>query len=266
MATSENGSGNGDEKPGGTPAKAAGTQRSMELLWHTQERPARGPKPALTLERIVTAAVTLADAEGLDALSMRRLATDLGTGTMSLYRYVPGKPELLDLMVDRVQGEANDASPAAPDDDWRAAVGILAHAYLHQLRAHPWLLQLNQARTALGPNAVRGLELALRPLRTMGLSDPETMAVLITVNSYVEGLARMHVNEAEAARASGLTEEEFWGAQLPYLTAAMNSGAYPLMASLSEDTFGPGFDHFAFGLERLVAGFEALVDARRAGQ
>ncbi|NUV49821.1 TetR family transcriptional regulator, partial [Streptomyces sp. CAI-78] len=81
MTTSENGSDNGTEKPGDKPAKAAVTQRSMELLWHTQERPARGPKPALTLERIVTAAVALADTEGLDALSMRRLATDLGTGT-----------------------------------------------------------------------------------------------------------------------------------------------------------------------------------------
>lgn len=263
MATSGNSSETSGEDSGAKAARAAGTRRSMELLWGAQSRPTRGPKPALTLGRIVTAAVALADTEGLTALSMRRLANDLGTGTMSLYRYVPAKPELLDLMVDRVQGEANDASPAAPGDDWRAAVAAMAHAYRHQLHTHPWLLHLNQARTALGPNAVRGLELALRPLRTMGLSDPETMSVVITVNSYVEGLARMHVNEAEAARESGLTEEAFWDAQVPYLNAAMSSGEYPLMAALSDDTFGAGFDHFAFGLERLVAGFEALVAARR---
>ncbi|MBK3547134.1 TetR/AcrR family transcriptional regulator, partial [Streptomyces sp. MBT60] len=88
------------------PATGSGDiARSLELLWGTGERPSRGPKPGLTLDRIVTAAVAVADAEGLAAVSMRRLSTELGTGTMSLYRYVPGKSELLDLMFDRVLGE-----------------------------------------------------------------------------------------------------------------------------------------------------------------
>src|SRR5688500_2426129 len=76
--------------------------RSLALLWEMDHRPTRGPKPALTLERIVTAAITIADAEGLAGLSMRRVAAELGVGTMSLYRYVPGKGELLDLMIDRI--------------------------------------------------------------------------------------------------------------------------------------------------------------------
>ncbi|MGO4423231.1 TetR/AcrR family transcriptional regulator, partial [Streptomyces sp. MCAF7] len=83
--------------------------RSLELLWGTGERPSRGPKRGLTLERIVTAAIAVADAEGLAAVSMRRLSAELGTGTMSLYRYVPGKAELLDLMLDQVQSFDPDA-------------------------------------------------------------------------------------------------------------------------------------------------------------
>ncbi|NEB41821.1 TetR/AcrR family transcriptional regulator C-terminal domain-containing protein [Streptomyces sp. SID14515] len=267
--------------------------RSLELLWGTGERPSRGPKPGLTLDRIVTAAVAVADAEGLDAVSMRRLSTELGTGTMSLYRYVPGKAELLDLMLDRVLGEPlpsgtapADADTDPPADanlpadtdpgtdlpadtsgapaDWRAAVDTMARTHLDTLRRHPWLLKINQARTVLGPSALRGLELSLSSLRSMELRDPELIGVIITVNSFVEGLARSEAGEAEAMAQTGLSDEEFWDNQRPYLERAMLSGAYPMMAGMSEETFSPEFDHFEFGLQRLIAGFEALVAERTA--
>ncbi|MEU3054400.1 TetR/AcrR family transcriptional regulator [Streptomyces griseus] len=266
----------------GTATGSGDIARSLELLWGTGERPSRGPKPGLTLDRIVTAAVAVADAEGLAAVSMRRLSTELGTGTMSLYRYVPGKAELLDLMLDRVLGEplpahtdANtdtgtdsaDTSGAPADTpdtpaDWRAAIDTMARTYLDNLRRHPWLLKINQARTVLGPSALRGLELSLTSLRTMGLRDPELIGVIITVNSFVEGLARTRADEAEAVAQTGLSDEEFWDNQRPYLERAMLSGAYPMMAGMSEDTFSPEFDHFEFGLRRLIAGFEALVAER----
>ncbi|PCG81698.1 TetR family transcriptional regulator [Streptomyces sp. WZ.A104] len=302
--------------------------RSLELLWGTGERPSRGPKPGLTLDRIVTAAIAVADAEGLSAVSMRRLSTELGTGTMSLYRYVPGKAELLDLMLDRVLGEplptgpagersaasarssagapaydraegsgdrARDSDHPAEDpgdrardsgdsdhlaedsdglsqdsdglsDDWRAAVDRMARGHLDNLRRHPWLLKINQARTVLGPSALRGLELALSGLRGMGLRDPELIGVIITVNSFVEGLARTQGDAAEAVAQTGLSDEEFWDNQRPYLERAMLSGEYPVMAAMAEDTFSAEFDHFEFGLQRLIAGFEALVRERRAAQ
>ncbi|MEU3656897.1 TetR/AcrR family transcriptional regulator [Streptomyces sp. NPDC032161] len=259
------------DSAGGTDGTTAGSgdiARSLELLWGTGDRPARGPRPALTLDRIVTAAVEIADAEGLAALSMRRLATDLGTGTMSLYRYVPGKAELLDLMLDHVLGE----SPAVPDGtagdepaDWRAALGALARSYLEQLRRHPWLLKVNQARTVLGPNAVRGLERALGGIRGMGLSDAELISTIITVNSFVEGIARARLHTSEASRETGLSDDDFWENQRPYLERAMLSGDYPLMAALSDDAFDYGTDHFAFGLQRLIDGFEVLVE-RRSGK
>ncbi|MFE7138133.1 TetR/AcrR family transcriptional regulator C-terminal domain-containing protein [Streptomyces sp. NPDC057644] len=254
----------------GTNTASGDIARSLELLWGTGERPGRGPKPGLTLDRIVTAAVAVADAEGLAAVSMRRLSTELGTGTMSLYRYVPGKAELLDLMLDRVLGEplpSTDAStapaeaPPAPAD-WRAAVDTMARDYLDNLRRHPWLLKINQARTVLGPSALRGLELALTGLRGMGLRDPELIGVIITVNSFVEGLARTQADAAEAVRQTGLSDEVFWDHQRPFLERAMLSGAYPMMASMSEDTFSPEFDQFEFGLQRLIAGFDVLVGER----
>ncbi|WP_327390507.1 TetR/AcrR family transcriptional regulator [Streptomyces microflavus] len=254
----------------GTTAGSGDIARSLELLWGGGERPSRGPKPGLTLDRIVTAAVAVADAEGLPAVSMRRLSTELGTGTMSLYRYVPGKAELLDLMLDRVLGEPLSAVPDRPagadgtPGDWRVAIDAMAHTYLDNLRRHPWLLKINQARTVLGPSALRGLELALSALRSMGLRDPELIGVIITVNSFVEGLARTQGDAAEAVAQTGLSDEQFWDSQRPYLERAMLSGAYPMMAGMSEDTFSADFDHFEFGLQRLIAGFEALVRERTA--
>ncbi|MCX4823900.1 TetR/AcrR family transcriptional regulator [Streptomyces sp. NBC_01142] len=238
--------------------------RSLELLWGTGERPTRGPKPGLTLDRIVTTAIEVADAEGLAAVSMRRLSTELGTGTMSLYRYVPGKAELLDLMLDRVQGVPPTAAQPEPDADWRAAVERLARAHLELFRAHPWLLNINQSRAVLGPHTVRGLELSLAALQGMGLSDPELISVIITVQSFVYGMARMEIQTVEAARETGLSDEDFWGNQQPFLEKAMMSGEFPLMAALSEDAFGE-FDHFGFGLRRLVDGLEVLVRQRAEG-
>ncbi|MEV7893317.1 TetR/AcrR family transcriptional regulator [Streptomyces cyaneofuscatus] len=254
----------------GTTTGSGDIARSLELLWGTGDRPSRGPKPGLTLDRIVTAAIAVADAEGLAAVSMRRLSTELGTGTMSLYRYVPGKAELLDLMLDRVLGEPLPDEPGRPaadppaPDDWRVAINRMATTYLDNLRRHPWLLKINQARTVLGPSALRGLELSLAALRSMGLRDPELIGVIITVNSFVEGLARTQGDAEEAVAQTGLSDEEFWDSQRPYLERAMLSGAYPMMASMSEDTFSADFDHFAFGLERLIAGFEVLVAERTA--
>ncbi|BAG19948.1 MULTISPECIES: TetR/AcrR family transcriptional regulator [Streptomyces] len=263
----------------GTTTGSGDIARSLELLWGTGDRPSRGPKPGLSLDRIVTAAIAVADAEGLTAVSMRRLSTELGTGTMSLYRYVPGKAELLDLMLDRVLGEplpgatghhptgtgrtaGADHPSEAPPADWRASVDAMARTYRENLRRHPWLLKINQARTVLGPSALRGLELSLTGLRSMGLRDPELIGVIVTVNSFVEGIARTRADAAEAVRETGLSDQEFWDNQRPYLERAMLSGAYPMMASLSEDTFSAEFDHFDFGLRRLIAGFEALVAER----
>lgn len=237
--------------------------RTMELLWDTGRRPSRGPKPTLTLDRIVEAAVRVADGEGLEALSMRRVAAELGTGTMSLYRYVPGKGELLDLMLDRVQRPSENPADLG-DGGWRSALEAMGRATLALYRRHPWLLHVNQSRPILGPSALDGMEKVLSRIKPMGLSDPELVSVIVMIDGYVVGAARTQLYAQEAERRTGLTDTEFWQAQTPMLEKVMTSGRYPLLASLDENTWGPDFDHFEFGLQRILDGLEVLV-AQRAG-
>ncbi|MDX3523172.1 TetR/AcrR family transcriptional regulator [Streptomyces scabiei] len=247
---------------GGTETSGSGDiVRTQQLLWDTGPRPSRGPKPGLTLDRIVEAAIRVADTEGLHAVSMRRVATELGTGTMSLYRYLPGKGELLDLMLDRVQRPSEDP---AGDGGWRSALEALGRRTLQHYRRHPWLLQVNQSRPVLGPSALDGMEKVLSGITSMGLTDPELVSAIIAVDSYVVGAARTQLYEREAEHRTGLTDAEFWQAQAPILEQLMLSGRYPLLAGLSEDAFGAEFDHFEFGLQCVLDGLETLVTRRRA--
>ena len=251
---------------GGTETSGGGDiGRTLDLLWDTGPRPSRGPKPGLTLERIVEAAVEVADRDGLGALSMRRIATELGTGTMSLYRYVPGKAELLDLMLDRVQRPSENPADLG-EGGWRAALEALGHATLALYRRHPWLMEVNQSRPILGPGALDGLEKVLSRIKPMRLSDPELLSAVIMIDGYVVGAARTQLYQEEAERSSGLTDAQFWEAQRPALEKAMLSGRYPVLAGLSEDTFGPDFDHFEFGLQRILDGLEVFVARRTAGE
>ncbi|GAA3488840.1 TetR/AcrR family transcriptional regulator [Streptomyces cremeus] len=256
-----------DTADGAVEAGTAALRPSLELLWGAGERPARGPKRGLSLETVVGAAVRIADAEGIDTLSMRRLAGELGTGTMSLYRYVPGKTELLDLMLDHVQVELIEEYDPAAAEDWRGAVRAIAYGTLALHRRHPWLLRVNQSRVLLGPGSLRSMEVSMAGLRDLtDFSDPELVSVLMAVQSLAAGSARMEIEAREAAEEMGLDNDAFWAGQLPYLEKAMRSGNYPVMASLSEDAFSPAFDHFAFGLERLIDGFGVLVDQRLAAR
>ncbi|MET7293254.1 TetR/AcrR family transcriptional regulator [Streptomyces griseoloalbus] len=250
---------------GGTETSGSGDiTRTLDLLWDTGPRPSRGPKPGLTLDRVVEAAIQVADREGIGALSMRRIATELGTGTMSLYRYVPGKGELLDLMLDRVQRPSENPADLG-DGGWRPALEALGRAALALYRRHPWLLQVNQSRPILGPAALDGMERVLSRIKPMGLSDPELLSAVIMVEGYVVGAARTQLYQEEAERNSGLTDAQFWEAQRPALEKAMNSGHYPILAGLSEDTFGSDFDHFEFGLQRILDGLEVFVAQRTKG-
>lgn len=236
-------------------------RRSLDLLWGSGERPSRGPKPGLTLDRIVDAGVRIADAEGIDALSMRRVAAELGVGAMSLYRYVPGKAELLELMIDRAYRMM--PGPDAPRDaGWRTVLRYVARGNWRMYLAHPWLLQTNLARPVLGPGGMAGFDYALSGLTGLDITDQERMGFITALDGYVAGCARTHVYAAQAARRTGISDEEFWTAHVPVLEKAMLSGAYPHVAALAEDTFAvPGEKLFLFGLERLLDGLEAFVGA-----
>jgi AcrR family transcriptional regulator len=238
--------------------------RSLELLWGDRTRPPRGRPAALSLDRVVTAAVEVADelsrTEGLDALSMRSIATRLGVGTMSLYRYVPGKSELLDLMLDHVI-DVPEENGQEDGRSWREILTADARHHWRMCLDHPWYPFVDQSRPLLGPNGLRGLDRLLNLLRPLGLDDRTLLMMISTQIDFVEGVARRYINERRAEARTGVSNEEFWEAQAPTLMAALTSGDYPTMAALSDDTFD--FSHeqlFDFGLTRLHDGFARFVD------
>lgn len=236
---------------------------SHRLLWEGLPESRKGPRPALTLTQIVTAAIALADADGIEALSMRRLAAELGVGTMSLYRYVPTKDELLNLMLDQVlASQIGRTEPGAP---WRENLTAMAEKGRTMYLRYPWLLQVNWSRPVLGPNAIAQMDETVAGLSELPFGDQEKMMVVSAVDAYVTGSVREEIRYAQAAAETGLAEEEFWNYQVPVLVRAMESGKYPAMAALSEDVFDADWeDSFALGLQFMLDGIAQQV-ARRAG-
>lgn len=235
---------------------------SLQLLWEGLPQPEKGPKPKLSLEEIIEAAIGLADHEGIDALSMRRLAQELGVGTMSLYRYVPSKKELLDLMLDAVVGPSLERC-SAPARGWREFLTATAHEGRKMYLGHPWALQTNWSRPVLGPSSVADLELFMSGVNGLPLSDQEKMSLVTALDSYVLGTVRQELMWQEAATESGITHEEFWEYQLPALERAMASGRFPTMAALGEDTFdGDWEESFEFGLTLFLDGLEKMIQRR----
>ncbi|GGP62326.1 TetR/AcrR family transcriptional regulator [Saccharothrix coeruleofusca] len=229
-------------------------RRALELLWNGDRRPARGPQRGLTLERIVEAALEVVRAEGLDALSMRRVATHLGVGTASLYTYVPGKAELVALMVDALVG--GDVLPHERPGDWRAKLEQWARSDWAEFRAHPWALSLAAATPAPGPNTLRWLDSALLVLDGTGLTEPEKVAVVESVDAYVRGLARLHLEGEQGAEQVRERDEELGRlvdfSRYPALGRALAGGAAPYTT-----------DQFEFGLRLLLDGVAALIAERR---
>jgi AcrR family transcriptional regulator len=242
----------------------------MELLWGARRRGGRGPKPRLTPAQITAAAIGIADAEGLAALSMRRVAERLGGVTaMSLYTYVPGKAELLDLMVDTVYAETAGAGLPA---GWRAALAAVARQNRALYLRHPWLLQIALARPVLGPNLIAKYDRELRVIDALGLDDIEMDQVVTLLADYVHGAARAAIEAAQAQRRTGMTDEQWWSAHAPLLAEVLDPGRFPTAARVGTaagEAYGAATDParaFEFGLGRLLDGVEVLVRARSGGQ
>ncbi|HCT76037.1 MAG TPA: TetR family transcriptional regulator [Micromonosporaceae bacterium] len=217
-----------------------------DLLWEGERRSGRGPKPALSLDRIVQAAIAIADAEGLGALSMQRVATDLGAGTMSLYRYVPGKEELINLMVDRVVGDP----PTLDSESWRTDLRTWAHASHDVFRRHPWSLSAVTGKRSLGPNETAWAESALAALSGTGLSPAERLKVVNVVNGQVRGAAQISPGHGPVLNIEALSRPEV-------------AQRFPsLMAVLSSDEEFDMADVFEFGLQRILDGIDALLQTR----
>ncbi|MER7457739.1 TetR/AcrR family transcriptional regulator [Micromonospora sp. NPDC126480] len=249
--------------------------RSLALLWRTRERASRKGRPDLSVDRIVRAAIEVADTEGLAALSMRRVAERLGVGTMSLYTYVPGKGELLDVMLDTVYGETADAAADDPAGDdaaagWRQRLQRVARDNWARYLRHPWLLQVATTRPPLGPHVIARYEQELRAVDGIGLTDLEMDAVVTLVDGFVHGAVRSAVEAAQAAARTGMTEQQWWDAHAPYLERALDARRFPLAARVGTaagqeyQAAGDPQRAFEFGLARILDGIEVLVRDRPA--
>ncbi len=247
--------------------KSGDPARSLALLWRTQEPVSRRNKPDLSVDRIVAVASEMADTDGLAALSMRKVAERLGVGTMSLYTYVPGKGELVDLMLDAAYADmyADGERPG----HWRERLSAVAYANWRLLLRHPWMLQTPRGRL-LGPHLIAKYEYELSAVDGLGLSDVEMDSTVSLVNSYAEGAASQAAAVSETERATGMTDGQWWSTHGPLLAAFTRDSDYPL-ASRVGSTVGRehrtvySSDHeFAFGLERVLDGVRVLVDSRSA--
>ncbi|MFE4361079.1 TetR/AcrR family transcriptional regulator [Kitasatospora sp. NPDC056800] len=207
---------------GDTPA---GDDRPPASLWERLDRPAPAPRTTLTPQRIAEAAVAVADAEGLDAVTMRRLAAKLGVAPMAAYRYVSGKDELIELMVDFVYGRL--PLDAAPAEDWRETMRALALHLRAMHLAHPWTVRA-ATPFSLSPNQLAVPEHAFAALAEHGLDADTTMAVFRTVTGYVHGSVATEVTLNTLRRERGWSDGDQTRAGLaPRMTWLMGTGRYP---------------------------------------
>lgn len=231
---------------------------SVAAAWGRRERPTRGPKPGLSLERIVQAGVAVASREGLAAVSMARVAQELGTSTMSLYRYVKAKDELLMLMVDAAVGPP---PPIAPDEDWRDALSRWAWSQHERMRRHAWAVRVPIAGPPTTPNQVAWMESVLWALRDTGLAEDEKASVLLLLSGYVRNEATL---AAELMAAGFISDEQMMGYSR-LLATLTDSDRFPALHALLEagvfDRADPPEKEFGFGLERILDGIEALISS-----
>jgi AcrR family transcriptional regulator len=231
------------------------TEPAPSPVW-TRPRP-EPRRRAPGVDQYVAAALAVADAEGLAAVSMRRVAGDLGSGTATLYRYITNRDELVDLMVDAAQGEDPLPEPAR---DWRADLAAVAHALRATLLRHPWLAGELAGRPSLGPNSLRRSESALRA--AVALTPDITLAsqALGAVHAYVLGSVATQQAVRRAEQRTGLTEEQWQRSVAPYSRAVLAAGEHPMLARrvLEAEELDPDVE-FAFGLECVLDGLAARL-------
>jgi AcrR family transcriptional regulator len=250
--------------------------REQRIGGHVQRHREHGTNPprrdrGLSQAEIVRAAIAVADAEGPEAISMRRIARELGAGAMSLYWYVGSKEELLDLMLESIEAEVEVPEPSG---DWRADLRAFAHRTRAGMKQHPWVLEHIGSRPPSGPNDARNLERLLGILEGLDLPARVTMDMLATLGRYVTGAV---VREAQEIRVqhdqelaeANLTAEELQDEFERYREWFESTGHYPRIARLLASGVDPDDpqtrdERFDFGLNCLLDGIAAQLPAHRA--
>jgi len=245
----------------------------IDLLWGRRERGRRGPQPGLSADAIVDAAVRIADAEGLEAISMARVAAELGFTTMALYRYVGSKDELLQLMFNASALGAE--SLVIEGDDWRSRLRSWAVIQRDMLDRHLWITQMPMPAPPLAPNSMHFVERALETMERTGLTDSEKFRVIGLLSSYTLSEARQANDAARAAAAAAKAAAESGSDEAPgppptyeaMLRALVDEPTFP---NLYRVAWSPASaeawterEEFLAGIDIILDGVQALVD--RAG-
>lgn len=241
--------------------------RVVAMAWGVAAMPQRGPKRELSHERIVEAAVEIADAEGLSAVTMQRVAKSFGFTTMALYRYVSSKDDLHQLMLDSVVGGENWV---VDPDDWRVGLEQWTRTIAEAYTRHPWALDIPlSAESMIMPGQVRGADAGLRAMRTLPGAPEDKLAVIMLLTLYVRGFASLgravleqgaEAGHADAAKQ--LLREIVAEGRFPDVRPVIDSGAY--FDESQEE--GEGSDDVSIALSLLMPGIEQVfagADANR---
>ncbi|EGG31258.1 TetR/AcrR family transcriptional regulator [Paenibacillus sp. HGF5] len=245
--------------------------RGLNLLWGPQSVPGR---TGLTIRKIVLAGMEIADVDGIEQLSMRKVAERLGVGAMSLYTYVPGKSELLELMLDTANADLYASENILSDckGDWREAVRFIAKTNWDLCMRHPWIVDLTGRRPVLGPNLILKYELELRAMEGIGLTDIEMDSTLSLILMHVESCARLRNSMVSTQINTGMDDDEWWLSYSPALARIVEWERFPVASRVGEaagqahqNAYNP--EHaYAFGLERIIEGTGVLIENGKTAQ
>ena len=230
------------------------------LIWEKLGAARKKSGSGLSLERIVDAAITIADNEGIQALSMRRIAAELGSGVMSLYRHIRRKDDLLDLLLDAAYGEVELPRHR---DGWRTELRLVAVRTRQALKRHTWLGTLLQRRPPLGPNYLRYFEYCLECVADLDLDIRSMTRAVGTLQVFVLGFVAFELEELANDRRIKMSETERRRVVEPYLTSILSTGAFPELARFLEiESSAPDDRDFLFGVDSLLDGIQARLAAR----
>ena len=235
--------------------------RVLQQLWGIEGRSRPGPKPAFHISDIARAAVKLADAGGLGAVSMSKVAAELGFTTMSLYRYVDAKDDLYVVMLEQAFGEPPTLDP---EQGWRDRITAWAEAFRDGLRQHPWILQIPIAEPPLSPNQLAWMEAGLQAFDGTPLAPQDRLSSMLLVNIYVRGTAQLTANMLTEPDAVAETDRLY----TQRLATLATPDRFPAIAATLEQPPDEGYTgdfdtgEFTFGLATVLDGIHTLITRR----
>ncbi|MFI7278154.1 TetR/AcrR family transcriptional regulator [Streptomyces sp. NPDC049879] len=241
-------------------------QYLLDLLWRRQRPGTRGPRGSLTLDQIVGAAIEIADAEGIDGVSMRKVAQKVGVTTMSLYRYVPGKDDLLDLMFEMGTGRPDTSGWP---DDWYGRLLAYGKDVRRLMVARPWMIDIPISGPPMGPNNIAWMEVLLASLSDTPMSEETKLGVLMVVSGFVLSEVRQEVSMLRATPRTGMDYMEWGEAYQRMLETVVHDPAYPALSRLVRsgvfaDDRSSAEEDFLYNLRFVLDGIAALLERRAA--